>query len=687
MIGSDTETHPFTPYCSAPKLVVLTMYSDPTQDHGESVPAWVHDLVLRWPNDAWLRFEGRQWFAAFTRAARWQAAFNLLDHATTWHHMPFDASVLAEYVPGALPKVFAALKAGRIQCTLIREKLLSVAKGTYQTFGQQKGYFSLAGCVKRYFRVDVEGKHGPDAWRTRYNELDAIPFAHWPKPAQDYALLDAKYGFDLWGVQAAQDPLDAQTTMPYILPNGNLVDQDRQFGAGFAMQLMSCEGVNVDGVEAAKTIAAWQKIAAKGKARGRKAGFIRADGSKNMKVMEARVQAAFDKLGIECPMTDGGDSEKAAAKGKKPKPPVPKTDAATLLISGDHELKAWGEASTYVNYLAKFGPALTFLDGSVGCMPNVLVATGRMSIMRPARQQPPKRGGYRECHVPPKGYVMSSTDYNQIELVCLAWVLEANGFGSDMADDIRAGIDLHYDMAVQIANEEGTHAPPVGQAWTYEVAVDCGKGLYGPAFKKLITKVYRTMAKIVNFGLPGGLGPKALRKYAIETYNIELSLDQAKLLIAVYKRRRPSMVKYFKDISDTAEYFGGTFTVVQPQSMRIRGGCHYTSACNTKFQGLASDGFKAALIRIVYEMYVDTTSPLFGSRLWLLVHDETLAYHPEAIAAEAAARLSTIMVEEMERIVPGIPVKAPPALMRRWYKEAEPVHDPVTGRLIPWSPT
>ena len=47
-------------------------------------------------------------------------------------------------------------------------------------------------------------------------------------------------------------------------------------------------------------------------------------------------------------------------------------------------------------------------------------------------------------------------------------------------------------------------------------------------------------------------------------------------------------------------------------------------------------------------------------------------------------RQAQIMVEQMRTCVPDVKVKAEPALMRRWYKQAEAVYN--EGKLVPWEP-
>ena len=68
------------------------------------------------------------------------------------------------------------------------------------------------------------------------------------------------------------------------------------------------------------------------------------------------------------------------------------------------------------------------------------------------------------------------------------------------------------------------------------------------------------------------------------------------------------------------------------------------------------------------------------------IHDEIILEAPEGLAAAAAERLAEVMVEQMRKFLPDIPVKADAHLMRRWYKSAEPVRN-AAGVLIPWEPT
>jgi DNA polymerase I-like protein with 3'-5' exonuclease and polymerase domains len=108
---------------------------------------------------------------------------------------------------------------------------------------------------------------------------------------------------------------------------------------------------------------------------------------------------------------------------------------------------------------------------------------------------------------------------------------------------------------------------------------------------------------------------------------------------------------------------------------RLRGYPTYCAARNTPFQGLAADGAKLALYRLNQE----------GFRVVNFIHDEFLIEFPESADHTVLAKqVEQIMIEEMQTVVPDIPIKAEYALMRRWYKGAEAKYE--DGKLVPVRP-
>lgn len=366
--------------------------------------------------------------------------------------------------------------------------------------------------------------------------------------------------------------------------------------------------------------------------------------------------------------------------------------------------------------------------------PNVLLETGRASY-GDVIQQLPRGGGVRECIKAREGTVLCSCDYGGLELAthgqsCLRIV----GW-SRLADAINKGVKVHDALAATF----------LGISYA-EFAAGL-KGERGPEIAKLYKNV-RQAVKPANFGFPGGMGAVKLvlqqrkqgpdttsacgRKYKGLRFCVLLGARACgeheaggSNKITEYKRKQitptcskcievaedirtkwfqqwPENEDYFKFITDavdkgqTVKRDGQDFRlapgqIMQHVSHRLRGATEFCSAANGFFQGLAADGAKRALTRVSRECYDHTyrmpdgqPSPLYGCRIILFAHDELIVEMPEAVAHLAAMRLSAVMVESMREYTPDVLVEAPPALMRRWFKNAEPVY--VNGILVPWEP-
>ena len=177
----------------------------------------------------------------------------------------------------------------------------------------------------------------------------------------------------------------------------------------------------------------------------------------------------------------------------------------------------------------------------------------------------------------------------------------------------------------------------------------------------------------------------------------------------------PQYLNAFSNLDRASNGFG--FSYPQWVTGRIRGKVRYTNGCNTGFQGLVADAMKMAMWWSVREMYTPlrggwrdedveyphspgeptetrrvsvkvpsagVESPLYGWRAWLWIHDEGLLEGPEEDAPAAGARFSDLMEQALSYFTPDVNTEALPALMRRWYKDAEPAHK--DGTLVPWEP-
>ena len=112
---------------------------------------------------------------------------------------------------------------------------------------------------------------------------------------------------------------------------------------------------------------------------------------------------------------------------------------------------------------------------------------------------------------------------------------------------------------------------------------------------------------------------------------------------------------------------------------RVKVDCDYCQARNHPFQGLAADGAKAALYRLIRQ----------GFRVVNFIHDEFLIELPEDGDHLALAReVERIMVEAMQKLIPNVTISVEYALMRRWCKKAKAVFDDPANptKLLPWEP-
>jgi hypothetical protein len=381
---------------------------------------------------------------------------------------------------------------------------------------------------------------------------------------------------------------------------------------------------------------------------------------------------------------------------------------------------------------------------------DVLKRTGRTSCSRPNVQQIPRSDSFRELFVATLGCFLLSVDYRYIELVTLAAICEARFGKSRLAEVIREGIDPHCFTAAMILGV------PLEEfmSWQHSdevVEVDGHSTKLRERFKAT-----RQLAKPINFGVPGGLTPRALVSYARSKYKVEMTQEQAesfhqRLTGEIYPElgrylddwsisrlasrlgihesicwdafswngeRSPAIPKsirkivegrafkadgtpydaaYVRRVWNTLntlardpelqarlkekkgdrglgrELFGGDR--VTSLTGRVRAGVSYTEERNTGFQGLASDGAKRALGRLI----------VAGYRVVGFVHDEILielADQGGYVELAEIERVISIIREAMEEMTLGIPVSCEYALSTCWSKEARQVV--VGDRVIPW---
>lgn len=658
-IGFDTETFLIMPGRLIPPIVCLTVY-------GNIVLQECRDIVRT--DKGWL-------VTGEAIASTWRAMLDS-DALLIGHNTSYDLAVLAE-ATDTIAEVFAGLEADRFADTGIRDMLIAIDAGTFK-FDHKISVvprWSLSEAVRRWFDVDISASKSSmdaagnitgnvDSWRLRYNELHGVAAADYPVAARDYAIEDAYWAHEVYTAQG-ETPRDGGANAPLVDEHGDVVDEYQQMRAAFALHLCSVVGLRIDpaavlvfeqhvlaDVEKMKTIAA-------------AAGFMRSNGTKDMKALKARVEAAFKADSRDIPLSKSGKNTS--------------TSRDTLKQSGDPVLWQFADLGPAAKLLSTYLPQVKGLRVLTHNY-RVLVRSGRISAFNPNTTNPPRQGGFRECFIPRDGYVFCSVDLDSAELKGLGQILLWWFGTSALADAQNAGVDPHLLLGCRL----------FGVRLSREISYDDAKALAKHPEHPDFTAMYgeqgfRQLAKIANFGFPGGLSAKSFISYA-RGYDVDISLDDALEIRAEWFAMWPEMAAYFAQISACAE--GGPYTVLHPISARQRGRCGYTQACNAYFQSLIADGAKAALYAITAACF-DPDSILYGCRPVLFVHDEVIVEIPTRFGLEhvdaCAYEIARLMCAVVQPYMPDVVVTATPALMTRWYKKAKEVKDE-RGLLVPWEP-
>jgi DNA polymerase I len=429
IIAFDTETHLIKPGCPVPKMVCMSAaeYISP------ETLAWRLDRstghLSHIEEDVW-QIKGRALPAVKPRllVGIWNARLGvrilrgwLLDPniIIVGHNVWFDLGVCIAEDPSLMPLVFAALEAGRIEDTMIRQQLLDIADGSLKFHYDEEGEISRSSyhladlswrLLGRYLKKD-------DTWRLKYALLDGVPLTEWPEEAVKYSLLDSIVTLDtrmeqdviataptsvmvtmreLALVAPPEDPFDDREAAPSM---ETIINSAAQHRAAFALYLQSTWGVRTDPQAVAELKADLEKEYAEKMAALRPSGLFKIAPArvlksgprkgqvepekitKNMAEIRARTKAALEALGLEVRMTEGGENS-------DPKVCV---DRKTLKATKEPSLVALAEVGAVGKLLQTYVPVL---EGGtqvpINCRYSVLLETGRTSASGPNIQNMPR---------------------------------------------------------------------------------------------------------------------------------------------------------------------------------------------------------------------------------------------------------------------------------------------------------
>lgn len=444
-------------------------------------------------------------------------------------------------------------------------------------------------------------------------------------------------------------------------------------------------------------------------------------GSKDMQVLQIYLAALYQHLGEIPEMTDGGERAK----------PQIKCDAevheylATVdpVMSQYHERVSLGKIVTQMIPVLRSGPVIYPRY-------NAIVETGRTSSFDGGKwkidgqevriypsvniQQIPndiKGLDPRRCFRPREGTVFFDVDFTGLELACVGDVTYKL-FGKSVHRDLyNAGVDLHGYLGAQLALNSSLNAPEDSinsMLLDFQSAVrDEGIGdepmaVY-EAFKLLKThdeedvrtffKHFRTLAKPIGLGFPGGLGPATMVGIARKApYYVTMTEEEAAAYREFWRATYPEMPKFFDWVNaQTDEYNGsGEYFYVTGMGMVRRGATFCAEANGVVMQSPGAEAAMAGTILLSQACYDPTLeSVLLGCRPIAFVHDQNIGETTRdqelwAPQCEEAARL---MREGAEMVLTSMTMRTDEALLTSvWTKSAEPVRDD-KGILQVWRPT
>jgi DNA polymerase I-like protein with 3'-5' exonuclease and polymerase domains len=546
-----------------------------------------------------------------------------------FHNAEFDLAVMATEWPELMPHIFESLDNCRVHDTIIRHKLYDLSTIGYI---RRKGY-SLSYLAKKYLKFDYGSLKSEDSWRMRYSELDGVPLEEWPQEAIDYPKLDVELTHKLFYEQE-----EIKNDLGY----GSINTEALQIASGFVLKMSTLGGIKVDqehvqnlaGPEEDKYIESLNFLVDEGFAEVTKNGTIKKSMIKIQEYLEEKYSDIMER-------TETGKLKVGLA------------DLECLGVQ-DELVDNLIQLAIYHKNCTTYWPQLK--HERVHPVYDILKETGRTSSrvdkLFPSLniQNQPRKEGVRECFIPQENNLFITCDYSNLELCSTAQACK-NLFGeSKLLDDINAGYDIHSLTGSKIMG----------------IQYDQFKILLQQGNKEV--KHYRTLAKPINLGIPGGMGINRIVFTAKDLYQVEMTYDEAKKYRRLFLNSYPEIRKYFKHIRNK---FGDRGPYSYSINGRFRNNCTYTSCSNGELlQSLSADGAKNAVFKVGEACYNNKlNNSLYGSKFSWFIHDEIGIEIPKEGSAEKMKELSNLMILSMKEVMPDVKITCESMLMERWSKD------------------
>lgn len=555
----------------------------------------------------------------------------------------YDAKCVANWYPRLRPLLWAKYESGGIFDCRSAQRIIEIQRGDARTD------LSLT-MLGRLWGVDVPDKQDEETQRIRLSYGQFIGADDLPPEHAAYALKDAHCMHPIFERQLASNLVSWR-------------DLTRLTRQEFWLSLVSARGFRTDPNHVRIFAARVEAHLALLDELAREAGFLRPDGSMNTKRVKAAVLQAYAGIQVqEDQLSKQGEAgfvqqvraAKEAVQGlRRQRAPVPPelaawanvplskseksigTDKVVKADSGDAELEdleTWSQwraaAAKDIELLyrgavepihTKFGTANTFRATSSD--PNQQnFAKGKRPKNATEVEAKHKVWGVRECIAPREGLALVTTDAKGLEncslAQCILWATGSRAF----ADKVNSGRDIHAELGSDILGcsfEELQRRREVGDVEAEE-ARDCGK----PG----------------NFGLSGGMSRwQTLQSYARRGYNVSMSEERAKAVIAAFKRYAAQDGRQaWIDRSELLRNELGRYDVPLCERLSdvVRRNVSRTDCCNNPFQFLGMAVMDRAGWMLLRGQYLTQTCPGFAVGF---VHDDfTSEAKPEDVAEVAA---------------------------------------------------
>lgn len=633
-------------------------------------------------------------------------------------NLPYDFLVMMRWHPQFIPHIIRALDEGRVIDLPIRAGLLHLA--TTGSAGYNPTGMSLADLAQKYLGRDLSAsKQGDDIWRLKFGTLDGVPFNQWPTEAITYALDDARHTYDvcmqlgdpykIYPTEEAQN--QAALVLGAIGTWGFTINQPIR---GKLKEVISAQIADLDnktkhlgwtgkGSQArlgAIVTAAWREKQLKIMAQYAAMTGVYVDVPtlrERLNVPDMRtVIIAWGETGrippdVPIQFQPGRDPIAWLAEVVQILPEVPMTKKGISTAEEYLDLIAdemprgkdangteFSYGRAYVDLKHKIKMQSTYIEpyheNTIHPRFVPMVATGRTGCREPNLQNIPRKDkdrpeeAFRTMFMARPGRILGTVDYSQLELCTLAATIRTfyPNIRCTLGEAIDANVDAHC------------HTGGLVAGLSYD------QMLAGKKAKDANVLDFRQGAKAANFGLPGGLGAGTFVDYAKNNYNVRLTLDQAKKIIAAWRTAWPEMVWYLKDAGNIIANAGGGRATAYTINGFTKANCFYTELANFRFQSLAAEGAKRALWAIYRECMLGwfwkyfsqgfgygsdfRDGALADSKLVNFVHDEIVAEHIEGDSGKKAmARQEKLMVDTMTKTCQNkITIRVEGALSHQW---------------------